>query len=98
LTNPITGAGIASAVLSGRLAGRAAAAHLEGDTTAAASYGEELLALFGPSLTRALHHRRALEKAWHEHGAPSRATLRRAWIAYPEYWAGRELADVEAMA
>lgn len=98
LTNPISGAGIASAVLSGRLAGRAAAAYLDGDSDAPRSYRDELDALFGASLKRALHHRRALEEAWHGHGAPSKALLRRGWIAYPEYWAGDKLADVEVMA
>ncbi len=87
LTNPITGAGIASAVISGRLAGRAAAARVEGDAHAAADYRDELQALFAASLGRALQHRRTLEAAWQGDGRPDKALLRRGWIAYPQYWA-----------
>src|SRR5262249_49593219 len=42
LTNPVTGAGIHAAVLSGRLAGSAAAGYLGGAAQAGAEYGEEL--------------------------------------------------------
>ena len=81
LANPVTGAGIASAVYSGALAGEAAARFLDGRATALDGYEEELDALFGASLLRALHRREVLLRA-----APSPAALRRAWIAYPEYW------------
>ena len=85
LTNPITGAGIAAAVLSGRMAGAAAAAHLDGDLAAEADYREQLDALFGAALRRALAHRQRLAAAWAT-GRPTPAELRRGWIAYPEYW------------
>ena len=75
LANPVTGAGIAAAVQSGRLAGEAAASGL------AERYQEELEDLFGASLDRALGRRRELMDK-----APTEAMLRRGWIAYPEYW------------
>ena len=98
LTNPITGAGIAAAVISGRLAGRAAAAHLQGEGDAAAAYRDELQALFGASLARALWHRRRLEEAWRGDGAPTKSMLRQSWIAFPQYWAAPAAARMEVMA
>ncbi|MCC6196912.1 MAG: NAD(P)/FAD-dependent oxidoreductase [Burkholderiales bacterium] len=85
LANPVTGAGIAAAVQSGTLAGEAAAAIAAGDAGAGVDYAEELAALFGPSLARALTRRRELARA--AKGHVSNAALRRGWIAYPEYWA-----------
>lgn len=75
LANPVTGAGIAAAVHSGRLAGAAAAERGPED------YEEELDALYRPALERALRRRRELLA-----GKPEKAALRRGWIAYPEYW------------
>jgi geranylgeranyl reductase family protein len=75
LANPVTGAGIAAAVHSGRLAGEAAAAGTFAD------YEEELEAVYRASLERALARRRELLAA-----GPGKAALRRGWIAYPEYW------------
>ena len=81
LANPVTGAGIAAAVQSGKLAGEAAAIFLEGHPQALDDYEDELDAVFGLSLARALHRREELLRA-----APSPDALRRGWIAYPEYW------------
>jgi geranylgeranyl reductase family protein len=81
LANPVTGAGIAAAVLSGRLAGEAAARFVSGAHAAALAYEEELEDVFGPALERALCRRRELLSA-----IPGKAALRRGWIAYPEYW------------
>lgn len=75
LANPVTGAGIAAAVYSGRLAGEAAA---RGTPEA---YEEELRDVFGAALERALRRRRELLDR-----TPTKAMLRRGWIAYPEYW------------
>jgi geranylgeranyl reductase family protein len=75
LANPVTGAGIAAAVHSGRLAGEAAA---RGTPEA---YEEELRDVFGAALGRALARRRELL----ERGL-TKSALRRGWIAYPEYW------------
>jgi len=75
LANPVTGAGIAAAVHSGRLAGEAAAAG------SAVEYEEELEDVFKAALERALRRRCELLAA-----VPGKAALRRGWIAYPEYW------------
>jgi digeranylgeranylglycerophospholipid reductase len=81
LANPVTGAGIAAAVQSGTLAGEYAARHLEGEDGALQAYEDEIEALLGPSLRRALARREERLRA------PARAaSLRRSWIAYPEYW------------
>ncbi|MCD6043417.1 MAG: geranylgeranyl reductase [Burkholderiales bacterium] len=75
LANPVTGAGIAAAVHSGRLAGQAAASgEFQG-------YAEELEDVYGAALERALSRRKELLN-----GKPEKAALRRGWIAYPEYW------------
>lgn len=75
LANPVTGAGIAAAVHSGRLAGQAAA------TGATADYAEELEDVYRAALERAVRRRRELLASNH-----GKAALRRGWIAYPEYW------------
>jgi geranylgeranyl reductase family protein len=75
LANPVTGAGIAAAVHSGRLAGQAAA------TRGFREYEEELEDVYGAALERALMRRRQLLDS-----RPEKAALRRGWIAYPEYW------------
>lgn len=85
LTNPVTGAGIAAAVASGRLAGELAAAALGGVCAAGERYGEELASTYRAALNRALLRRRELMAD--VPGAPPKAALRRGWIAYPEYWA-----------
>ncbi|WP_127901114.1 geranylgeranyl reductase family protein [Solirhodobacter olei] len=86
LVNPVTGAGINAAVLSGRMAGRAAAAQLAGDAGAAADYDEEARDLFGPSIALALRRRQELMAAYAGASRPSDAALRRGWIAYSDYW------------
>jgi geranylgeranyl reductase family protein len=75
LANPVTGAGIAAAVHSGRLAGAAAAARESQE------YEEELRDLYGAALERALRRRKELLSV-----KPEKSALRRGWIAYPEYW------------
>ena len=75
LANPVSGAGIAAAVHSGRLAGEAA---LRGEPEA---YEEELADVYGAALERALRRRRELLQS-----NLAKPALRRAWIAYPEYW------------
>jgi len=82
LANPVTGAGIAAAVHSGRLAGEAAAAKVGGDQAAGAAYAEELRDVFGAALDRAVRRRHELACVRQR----DRAALRRGWIAYPEYW------------
>jgi len=87
LTNPVTGAGITSAVVSGDLAGQAAADWLHGNETAFKDYTEELRDLFGTALDRALRRRNEILEQYVGEKNPSPAALRRSWIAYPEYWA-----------
>ena len=87
LTNPVTGAGIAAAVLSGKLAGQAAAGWLSGRPGALDGYEEELGDLFDDALARALGRRRAVLASYGNGGAPGAAALRAGWIAYPQYWA-----------
>lgn len=86
LTNPVTGAGIASAVMSGRMAGEAAAARHQGRQDASADYEEQLLDIFGPSLERAVARRDELLRIYSNWGRPDARALRRGWIAFPEYW------------
>ena len=86
LANPVTGAGIAAAAHSGKLAGRAAAAWISGDRSAGAEYEDELDSVFRPALDRAVRRRRELAEAFAEGCRPAAQTLRRGWIAYPEYW------------
>ena len=75
LANPVTGAGIAAALHSGRLAGEAAA------RGTGEEYEQELEDLFGAALARALRRRKDVLASSLE-----KAALRRGWIAYPEYW------------
>jgi digeranylgeranylglycerophospholipid reductase len=86
LTHPITGAGIAAAVVSGEQAGTAAAAFLNGDAAAFAEYEEEMRDQFGPALSRAVQRRRDLQPLWHTPAARQDATQRRGWIAFNEYF------------
>ncbi len=64
LTNPITGAGINAAVISGRLAGEAAASCVAGRVDALDDYREEIEDVFGPSLALALKRRSRLLKTY----------------------------------
>jgi digeranylgeranylglycerophospholipid reductase len=84
LANPVTGAGIAAAVHSGRMAGECASQVVfqpERSSVEALQYQEALEDLFKPSLERAVRRRRELLQS-----NPTRPALRRGWIAYPEYW------------
>ncbi|MCG5493258.1 NAD(P)/FAD-dependent oxidoreductase [Ectothiorhodospira variabilis] len=86
LTHPITGGGIAPAVVSGELAGEAVAAWLGGDEAALADYQEDLCDRYGPSLERAVARRRELGRVWHRPEAREDAVHRRGWIAFGEYF------------
>lgn len=87
LTHPITGAGIAAAVVSGERAGEAAAAFLGGEgERALAAFEEDLREQFEQSLARAVARRRWLERHWNTAPARQDAVHRRGWIAFPEYF------------
>ena len=87
LTNPVTGAGISSAVQSGALAGRAAAERLAGRTHALHDYEEELGDIFDGALDRALGRRRQVLAYYDGGGRPDARTLNDGWINSPQYWA-----------
>lgn len=87
LTNPVTGAGISAAVLSGIGAGEAAVSLCAGDNEASAEYAEDLEDLFGAAMARAVKRRQAVLAQYAIGNAPSADVLRAGWIAYPEYWA-----------
>lgn len=87
LTHPITGAGIAAAVVSGERAAQAAHALLVGgDQDALADYEEDMRDQFGHTIARALERRRQLARAWREGAAAADAVQRRGWIAFREYF------------
>ncbi len=85
LTHPITGAGIAPAVISGRRAGEAAAAFLGGDAGALEDYEEDLRDQFQESLARAVRRRAELDALW---PSPPPRALKRSWIAFEAYFRG----------
>ncbi len=87
LTNPVTGAGIASAVQSGALAGRAAADFLGDCAGAINDYEEELGDIFDAALNRALRRRREVVACYADGGRPDARALSDGWIASPQYWA-----------
>ena len=91
LTNPVTGAGINSAVISGRMAGEAAFDWHENDEHAVEDYAEELADLFGPSLERAVTRRKQVMANYLNDQKPDPADLRTGWIAYPQYWSSDHL-------
>lgn len=89
LTHPITGAGIAAAVVSGERAGEAAAAFIaEDDPAALADFEEDVRDQYQASISRALARRRWLNRYWGTPQAQTDALHRRGWIAFPEYFEG----------
>lgn len=90
LTHPITGAGIAAAVVSGERAARAAYDLLcNRKTGALAEYEDDIRDQFEDSINRGLSRRRELERAWRSAAARSDAIQRRGWVAFPEYFSRR---------
>ncbi len=98
LANPVTGGGITSAVISGGLAGSAAAEWIAGDKDVIDDYVAELSALFKGSLDHAYHRRQELIEIFEAGGAPTPDQLRQGWISYPAYWDERTLKSAEALA
>lgn len=86
LTNPVTGAGIASAVQSGTMAGRAAADLVKGRAAALDGYDEELGDIFDAALNRAVRRRRELLACYDNEGRPDARALNDGWIGSPRYW------------
>jgi digeranylgeranylglycerophospholipid reductase len=82
--HPITGAGIFSAVLCGRMAGKwATRAVREHDLDRLQGYEDEWRDLFGETLARAGRRRRFMEANW----ARFDEIIRSSWIAYRDYYA-----------
>jgi flavin-dependent dehydrogenase len=87
LTHPITGAGIAAAVVSGDLAGQAAADWLMGrEDNALMNFENTIRDQFSASLKRALVRRAWLGKYWGTPAASEDRIQRRGWVAFPEYF------------
>jgi len=87
LTNPVTGAGIASAVQSGTLAAQAAADALSGRSSALDDYEEELGDIFDAALSRALRRRQQVLARYGKGSHPDATALAEGWISSPGYWA-----------
>ena len=86
LTNPVTGAGISSAVQSGAMAGRAVADYLRRDAQALGSYEQELSDIFDAALDRARRRRREVLATYDHGGKPDARALADGWIGSPRYW------------
>lgn len=90
LTHPITGGGIAAAVVSGERAGEAAAAYLQGDPEAFGDFEEDMRDQFQNTLERAVERRTYLKNHWGKASAQRDETMRRGWIAFSEYFLSLE--------
>ncbi|WP_018232037.1 geranylgeranyl reductase family protein [Thioalkalivibrio thiocyanodenitrificans] len=88
LTHPITGAGIAAAVISGERAGKAAVAHLSGDADAFGDYEEDIRDQFETAVNRAVQRRRELAGYWRTVAANEDGVQRKGWIAFDDYFEG----------
>lgn len=86
LTHPITGAGIAAAVISGEAAGASIARLLDGELDALDSYEEDVRDQFQTTIERAVARRRWMMTRWALPAAREDALHRRGWIAFPEYF------------
>jgi geranylgeranyl reductase family protein len=86
LTHPITGAGIAAAVLSGEAAGASIARLLDGELDALDAYEEDVRDQFQTTIDRAVARRRWMMARWALPAAREDALHRRGWIAFPEYF------------
>lgn len=88
LTHPITGAGIAAAVISGERAGQAAVAWLKhNDSAALEDFEEDIRDQFEVAVSRAAQRRRWLDKFWNTEEAHADPLHRKSWIAFPDYFA-----------
>jgi geranylgeranyl reductase family protein len=86
LTHPVTGAGILSAVVSGTLAGQAAAAAVrDGDVSLLHGYEREWDAYLGGPLRHALRKRRELDEQWTGNPDALSEAVRQTWIAFKGY-------------
>jgi digeranylgeranylglycerophospholipid reductase len=87
LCHPITGAGIASAVLSGEAAGSAIVECIQQkEHFALKEYDEAMYEQYGASLSHAAQQRQTLLEAWRSQPSLSVEQLKAAWVAYDEYY------------
>jgi geranylgeranyl reductase family protein len=87
-THPVSGAGIAAAVMSGERAGEAAVQFVRAARAGACDdYDQDMRELFGSSLERARDRRRELAACRNLPRWRVDATHRRGWIGFPEYYA-----------
>ena len=83
--HPLSGAGVGNALLSGELAGAAAArAVIRGGPGPLENYRDELQSLLGPSLSRAAAKRQELIRDWKQ--TDFIGLIKRNWIAFKEYY------------
>jgi len=83
LAHPITGGGIAPAVISGQMAGKAAAQAIAGQGVAALGlYPQEWEATMGAALGQAVANRRYLNARWSDNPAILSGLVRETWIAF----------------
>jgi len=84
LTHPITGAGIPQAVLSGELAGRAAAAALKTESTEPLiEYQKQIRATYNGIINHALSKREFMMRSWNDQDFVT--TCEKTWIGFKGY-------------
>jgi geranylgeranyl reductase family protein len=82
--HPMTGAGVAQAVIGGRLAGKWAARAIDsGDMDILAGYESEWLDLFGETIEHGFQRRRLLERNWDR----IEEIIKYCWVTFREYYA-----------
>ena len=82
-THPITGAGVAQAVMCGRMAGEWAAAAVKKDNINLLSeYDNEWMDLYGKSQERAFERRQLMENNWNDLDK----IIKKCWVAFREYY------------
>lgn len=85
-THPVTGAGIVAAILSGTLAGRAAAQAVRmGSLEALDEYEREWAAMMAGPMRHALEKRQELERNWSDDPVALSRAIRATWIAFQSY-------------
>ena len=83
--HPITGAGVGNALISGEMAGEAAAGAVrKGDLRQLQAYEQELIGALGHSLNHGVRKRRAMMAQWNS--LDFSETIRHNWIAFSEYY------------
>lgn len=86
VTHPITGAGIANAVISGTLVARTIPGVLHsGNWAGLADYEDALRDHLGNSLALALRNRNFQEQNWHRDEAVLTQVVKQTWVAYQDY-------------